>query len=80
MPKNRLIFNEIPKNNLIFDEIPKNKLVFDEKPNTSNMKGEITRSYTVVIGANQLMLTVPLITYTTAGTTLQWSESGMVTP
>ena len=80
MPKNRLVFNEVPKNNLVFDEVPKNRLVFDEKPNTSNMKGEMTRSYNVTIGVGQYMGLPFLLTYPSAIDTIQWSESGMVTP
>ena len=68
MPKNRLVFNEIPKNNL----------VFDEKPNASNMKGEITRSYSVAHTSGVIMLSVPLILYSSAGTETQWGESGGV--
>lgn len=67
----------MPKNRLVFDETPKNKLVFDEKPNTANMKGEITRSYNVVINAGMpigllLTLTYPI----NVGTVIQWSEGG----
>lgn len=76
MPKNRLVFNEVPKNNFVFDEVPKNKMVFDEKPNTSKMVGETTRSYSVAHTVGVIMLTVPLITYSSAGTETQWGESG----
>ena len=68
----------MPKNRLVFNEIPKNKLVFDEKPNTSNMKGEITRSYNVAHSTGVIMLSVPLILYSSSGTELQWGESGGV--
>ena len=76
MPKNRLVFNEVPKNNLVFDEVPKNRLVFDEKPNTSNMKGELPRGFSVVLFAGMPIGLLLTLTYPIAGTVVQWSETG----
>lgn len=68
----------MPQNLKVFDEKPLVKAVFDEKPNTSNMQGEITRSYNVAHTTGVIMLTVPLILYSSAGTEVQWGESGGV--
>lgn len=81
MPKVNQVFDEKPVVGAVFDEIPKNKLVFDEKPNTSNMQGELIRSYNIVI--NRAMPIGLLLTLTypeNVGTVIQWSERGMVTP
>jgi hypothetical protein len=66
-----------PKVGKVFDEKPQGLKVFSEKPKVLKMTGKTPRSQEVVIEENQLLLTVPLLTYKSTGTVTQW---GGVTP
>lgn len=69
MPKNLIVEDIIPKNAAVEDVIAKNVQVDPQS---------VTRSYQVAHTAGVIMLSVPLITYASAGTETQWSESGGV--
>ena len=69
-----------PRNSVIQDTKPWNSIIEDIKPRNLELGKEVTRSYNVVLAAGGLMLSVPLLTYPTAGTVTQWSEVSGVTP
>lgn len=62
----------------IQDIKPRGANIEDVKSRNLELGEEVTRSYTVAHTAGVLMLTVPFITYSSAGTETQWSESGGV--
>ena len=67
MPQNLKVIDVISKNQAVIDVISKNQAI---NPQTT------TRSYQVAHTAGVIMLSVPLITYSSAGTETQWSEGG----
>ena len=76
MPKNFLVSDIKPKNRFVSDTKSQNSLVLDSKPKMNTFGPEITRSYSVVLGAGQSMGLLLALTYPTAGTVTQWSEIG----
>ena len=67
MPKNLVVLDVLPKNQQALDVLPKNVAIDSQST---------TRSYQVAHTTGVIMLTVPYITYPTAGTETQWSEGG----
>ena len=65
-----------PRNSVIQDTKPWNGAIEDIKPRNLELGKEVTRSYAVAHTVGVIMLTVPLITYSSAGTETQWSEGG----
>lgn len=72
MPK---LIDVKPKIGLMIDIKPKVGSEIDIKPKIGELRDR-TRSYSVAHTAGVIMLSIPLITYPTAGTETQWSDSG----
>lgn len=68
----------MPKNKAVLEYKAKNNKAILKKPNISGMTGELIQSYTVVQSLGGIKLSVPLITFSSAGTETQWGESGGV--
>ena len=86
-PQNEAVIDVLPKNQRVLDILPKNEAIIDFKPqnesvidviskNMSINPQTLTRSYQVAHTVGVVMLSVPLITYSSAGTETQWSEGG----
>ena len=65
-----------PRNSVIQDIKPWNATIEDIKPRNLELGKEVTRSYDIVRTPGALMLSVPLLTYPTAGTEVAWSGIG----
>ena len=76
MPKNFQVVDILPKNEAVIDVLPKNEAVIDVLPKNLKLSGELTQSYSVAHTAGVIMLSVPLILYSSAGTETQFSETG----
>ena len=76
MPKNLSVIDILPKNQAIIDISPKNTSAIDILPKMMKMGNEINRGFSIVHSPGNLMLSVPLLTYSVAGTEVQWSEIG----